>query len=391
VRCNVEKNEQAYIKLQGHLNRQSVGFPVTKSGSETRILKHIFTPREAEIATCLTYKYEPLETIFERARHLIESSDRLAEILDLIEKKGGIELKIKDGKIAYCNAPLVVGMYEFQLGKLTPEFIRDFDEYTSDKKFGVEFISTKIPQMRTIPIAKSIQTHHNVSTFDEVAALLQQAETPFAVFECICRQKKGLIGEPCQVTHRKETCFAAGSMAQAALRSGIGRKATLDESMSILEQNQKEGLVLQPSNTESAEFICSCCGCCCGMLGMHKKLPKPVDFWASNFYAVVDPEACDGCGNCEKRCQVQASRVSEKKHHAFIDLNRCIGCGLCIPTCPKKAINLQKKHSEVIPPATREDLYESIMSHKKGRLGKLKVTGKLIADAILTGQTHLLK
>ena len=254
----MEKNEQAYIKLQGHLDRQAVGFPATKSGSEIRILKHIFTPLEAEIAACLTYRYEPLDAIFERAGHLVESPQKLEEILDRIEKKGGIELKIKDGKKAYCNAPLVVGMYEFQLGKLTPAFIKDFDEYTSDKKFGIEFLSTKLPQMRTIPIAKSIQPQHHVSTFDEVEMLLQQAEAPFAVFECICRQKKSLLGEPCQVTDRKETCFAVGTMAQAALRSGIGREITLDESMSILERNQKQGLVLQPSNTEKAEFICSC-------------------------------------------------------------------------------------------------------------------------------------
>ena len=387
----MEKNEQAYIKLQRHLDRQAVGFPATKSGSEIRILKHIFTPQEAEIATCLTYKCEPLEMVFERAGHLVESPEKLSKLLESIEKKGGIESKIKDGKRLYCNAPLVVGMYEFQLGRLTSEFIKDFDEYTSDKKFGIEFISTKLPQMRTIPIAKSIQPQHHVSTFDEVAVLLQQAEAPFAIFECICRQKKALGGEPCRVTDRKETCFAVGNMAQAILRSGIGREITLDESMSILDQNQKQGLVLQPSNTEKAEFICSCCGCCCGMLGMHKNLPKPVDFWASNFYAVVDTDACDGCGNCEKRCQVGAASVSEEKKQSSIDLNRCIGCGLCIPTCPKKAISLQKKPTEVTPPETREDLYDIIMSNKKGRLGKLKVTGKVFIDAIRTGQTHLLK
>jgi Pyruvate/2-oxoacid:ferredoxin oxidoreductase delta subunit len=180
-------------------------------------------------------------------------------------------------------------------------------------------------------------------------------------------------------------------MAQAVRRSGIGREIKLDEALSILEKNQKQGLVLQPSNTEKAEFICSCCGCCCGMLGMHKTLPKPVDFWASNFYAVVDTDACDGCGNCEKRCQVGAASVSEKKQQSSVDLNRCIGCGVCIPTCPKKAMSLQKKPTEVKPPQTREDLYDIIMAHKKGRLGKLKVTGKLFIDAIRTGQTHLLK
>jgi len=387
----LEKNEQVYINLQRHLDRQAIGFPATKSGSEIRILKHIFTPQEAEIATCLTYKFEPLEMVFKKAGHIVESPEKLAELLDRIEKNGGIESKTKGGQRLYCNAPLVVGMYEFQLGKLTPNFIKDFSEYTSDKKYGIEFLSTKLPQMRTIPIAKSIQPQHNVSTFDEVTKLLQQAEAPFVIFDCICRQKKAIGGDPCQVTDRKETCFAVGSIAQAFLRSGLGRKITLDESMSILEQNQKQGLVLQPSNTETAEFICSCCGCCCGMLGMHKSLPKPVDFWASNFYAVVDTDSCDGCGNCEKRCQVGAASVSEKKQQSFIDLNRCIGCGVCIPTCPQRALFLKKKSTEVRPPKTREDLYDIIMSHKKGRLGKLKVTGKLVIDAIRTGQTELLR
>jgi electron transport complex protein RnfB len=31
------------------------------------------------------------------------------------------------------------------------------------------------------------------------------------------------------------------------------------------------------------------------------------------------------------------------------------------------------------------------MSKKKGKLGKLKVKGKLIFDAVTTGYTHLLK
>jgi ferredoxin len=180
-------------------------------------------------------------------------------------------------------------------------------------------------------------------------------------------------------------------MAQAVLRNGIGREITLNESLSILDENQKEGLVLQPSNTEKAEFICSCCGCCCGMLSMHKSLPKPVDFWASNYYAVEDIDLCNGCGNCEKRCQVRAARVSEQKKKASVDLNRCIGCGLCIPTCPPRARSLKKKVNEVIPPQTRDDLYGIIMSHKKGRLGKLKIMGKIVIDAIRTGQTHLLR
>jgi NAD-dependent dihydropyrimidine dehydrogenase PreA subunit len=329
--------------------------------------------------------------VYGRVRHLVESPEELEKVLNHIQKKGGIESKIKDGKRYYCNAPLVVGMYELQLGRLTPEFIKDFNEYINDKKFGIEFLSTKLPQMRTIPIARSIRVQHNVSTFDEAATLLRQAEPPFVIVECICRKKKTMEGKPCKVTDRKETCLAMGSMAEAALISGNGRDISREEAMSIIEINQKEGLVLQPSNTEKADFICSCCGCCCGMLSIHQKLPKPLEFWASNFHAVVDMKACDGCGVCEKRCQVGAVRVSAKKQPAVVDINRCIGCGLCVPTCPKKAITLLKKPAEIRPPKTREELYDIIMAEKKGTFGKVKLKGKLIFDAIRTGKTDLIK
>jgi NAD-dependent dihydropyrimidine dehydrogenase PreA subunit len=223
-----------------------------------------------------------------------------------------------------------------------------------------------------------------------VTALLQQSEGPFAVIECICRKKREMEGKPCKVTDRKETCLALGDVAQSILLGGAGKEIGREEVLSIIEQNQKDGLLLQPSNTEKAEFICSCCGCCCGMLRIHRSLPKPLDFWASNFQAVVDANACDGCGVCEKRCQVRAVSVSEKKKPAVVDLNRCIGCGLCVPVCSKKAISIHKKAVEIKPPQTKDELYDIIMAKKKSKLGKLKLTGKLFIDAIRTGRTDLL-
>jgi len=387
----VDQNDQVYVRLQQHLNDQTVGFPATRSGVEIKILKHIFTPEEAAIACCLSYKYETLKTIFSRAGGLVDSPEDLAKILQGIQKKGGIESKSNNGKMLYCNAPLVVGMYEYQLDRLTPEFVKDFNEYTSDKKFGLAFLSTKLPQMRTIPIAKSIHPQHNVSTFDEVATLLKQAAPPFAVFECICRKKKSMEGKTCKVTERKETCLAVGNMARMALANNMGRELNVQEALALIEENQKQGLVLQPSNTGKAEFICSCCGCCCGMLRVHKALPKPLDYWASNFYAAVDQETCVGCGACEQCCQVNAVRVPAKKQPAMVDRNRCLGCGVCVPGCPTESITLVKKPVELKPPQTLEELREILMAAKNGRLKKLKLTGKLVVDSVRTGHLNLLK
>ncbi|MGA8017750.1 MAG: 4Fe-4S binding protein [Desulfobacterales bacterium] len=387
----MDPNDQIYVRLQKHLDSQAVGFPATRSGVEIKILKHIFTPEEAEITSYLNYKPEPVQTIFGRVGHLVETPEELEVLLDRIQKKGGIESKIKNGLTHYCCAPLVVGMYELQIGRLSPEFIKDFNEYTSNKKFGIEFLSTKLPQMRTIPVSKSIHPQHYVSTFDEVTSLLQQAEEPFAIIECICRKKKEIEGHSCKVTDRKETCLAIGSVARMVLQSGNGREIARDEALVIMEENQKKGLVLQPSNTEKVDFICSCCGCCCGMLAIHKSLPKPLDFWASNFLAEVDAKKCEACGACEKKCQVGAVAVSEEKQLAVVAPGRCLGCGVCVTTCPAQAITLSKKPTEVRPPQTREDLYDIIMANKKDRLGKIKLTGKLVVDTIRTGQVNPFK
>ena len=387
----MKQDHQAYVKLQKHLDNQAVGFPATRSGVEIRLLKHVFSPEEAEIACCLSHRFEPLETIVRRAGHRVDSAGKLEQSLDRIQKKGGIESKIKNGKMHYCNAPLIVGMYEFQGNRLTGEFLEDFNKYTSDRNFGIEFLSTKLPQMRTIPVAKSIHPQHNVSTFDEVMTLLQKAEEPFAIHECICRKKKSIEGGTCAVTERKETCLSIGPMARMALLSGAGREITREKAITTIEQNQKQGLVLQPSNTEKAEFICSCCGCCCGMLGIQQDLPKPLDFWVSNFYAAVDNDTCEGCGACVKRCQVGAVSVAAKKQPAAVDRNRCIGCGVCVPTCPTKSIALVKKPAEVRPPQTREDLHEIMVAGKKGRLEKIKLVGKLIVDSVHTGHLNLFR
>ena len=385
----MKKENQVYFRLRKHLDRQAVGFPASSSGAEIRILKHIFTSREAEIATCLSFRFETLETLFHKASKMVASRQELERHLENILEKGGIESRIIEGERVYCNSPLIVGMYEMQLDRLTPEFISDFREYASDLKFGLDFLGTELPQMRTIPVSRSIQARHNVSTYDEVTSLVEEAEGPFVIMKCICREKRSLEGHLCKVTQREETCLGMGGAAQSVLLSNRGREISREEALDILRKNEKDGLVLQPSNTEKAEFICSCCGCCCGMLSIQKYLPRPMEFWTSNYYAAVNQDLCDGCGTCQSRCQVDAVKVEAKSKGAVVDLDRCIGCGLCVTSCLKQAITLVKKPVEVRPPETREDLYEILFSKRKGRLGKMKLTGKLFIDAVRRGDYRI--
>jgi electron transport complex protein RnfB len=246
----------------------------------------------------------------------------------------------KENTDYYFTLPFIVGMYEWQLNRLTPEFLADVAEYASDKAFGLEFLSTKLPQMRTIPVEKSIRVEHHVTTCDNLKEIINVTEGPIGILECICRKAAGLRGKPCQKTARLETCMVFGDWAREAIKMGISRPISQAEALEIARQNEADGLVLQPSNNQKVEFICACCGCCCGMLGIQKMLPRPVDFWAANYYAVVNAEACNGCGTCVKRCQVNAVKIDAKAGIARINLDRCIGCGNCVTSCPSGALSL---------------------------------------------------
>jgi hypothetical protein len=112
-----------------------------------------------------------------------------------------------------------------------------------------------------------------------------------AVFNCICKQEKTLIGNPCKMTERQETCIAFNEIAEYWIERGDGRSISREECFEILKHNEEEGLVLQPENVQKPGYFRSCCSCCCGVLDMMKKFPKPAEYWHSNYFAHVDPEA----------------------------------------------------------------------------------------------------
>jgi len=375
------KNDKVYRKLQAHLDKHPVGYPKTISGSDIKVLKHIFTLKEARIATFLDYRFQPLEMIYEKHAPSGYSKDDIEKTLDQIASKGGIGYRNRNGQRFYCNMPLVVGMYEGFLENLTQDFIADFGKYTNSPSFGISFLSTAVPQMRTIPVAESITPQHQISTFDQVSALITDSPGPFAVVECICRKKKAMEGEKCAVTDRKETCMAANEIAAAALEHGMGREISKQDAVDLLAENTRQGMVLQPSNTQEIEFVCSCCGCCCGMLSIQKQLPRPLDFWASNYFAVMDMEKCTKCGLCAKKCQVEAISLKKKNRkieRIRLNAKKCIGCGNCVAACKFDAVSLVKKDKEAVPPKTFEDLNEILMKNKKGTWDKVKMVSKMV-------------
>lgn len=363
---------QVYRELQQHLDKGPVGFPATKSGSEIRMLKFFYSPEEAKLATALSpHKLEPAARILKRAKKLglNYTPDELQKKLDEMFQKGTL-LVYRDGfkEKHYKNAGFTAGgTLDFAVGRITPEIEEAHMEYMKEAFHKAEVGAKNIPQLRTIPVAKSIPNNGKIKigNYDDVRHLVEQAPGPLAVAACVCRKGADKKGTPCKHSDIRETCLQIGAdHARQYVDMGIGRYITKEEAYKILDAAQEAGFILQPENSKHPEAICCCCGDCCGILKSVKMSPKWSDHFATNYYAVVDTAACTGCGTCVKRCQMEARSIVNGK--ASIILDHCIGCGACVTTCPSGASRMQPKEKMLVPPDTKDDTFMKIYTKRVG-------------------------
>ena len=361
----VVEDSDVYRNLQEHLDQMPIGFPRAKSGSDIRVLKHLFTPEEAKIATFLKFgcytNTEPLNQIYERIKNTGMTLQEVEEILDTMAKKGSVMFRKEGERKYYANAMLVIGMYEFKVCSLTKEFLKDLNEYSAEI-WGAKANPTDYKQIRVIPVDIDVEPEHYIAPYDTVRKILEEHEGPFLKVNCVCRQEMEILGEPCKMTNHKDNCIAFGNMAQHYIDQDWGTQISKEETLKLLHQNQEEGLIFRPNNAQNIDFICSCCYCCDGGIGRLLKVPDPANYATSNYYAEVDSDLCTGCGTCIDRCQMKA--ITQIDNISSIEGKRCIGCGNCVAICPSEAINLQKKEEQYIPPQTMEDLYDRILEEK---------------------------
>lgn len=366
--------KRKYKKLQHHLNTFPVGFPSTLSGIELRILRDIFTPEEADAALNFSYRLEPFDRIYDRAREKGFSLDEFRDMVNRLDSKGALSIKEGDHETRYALHPFLIGIFEMQTVRLNPSLYLNLYEYYL-KRFAVEYLTTEIPQLRVIPIQKSIRPDHNITTYDQMSELIDRTKDKISLIECICRKGNDLIGDSCRTTDRRKLCLHLREYHDHSMRFNRGRTISKEEALEILAQSEKEGLVLMPDSTQEIQQLCSCCSCCCGLLGILKTLPRPVDFVASNFYAVLDPRLCVGCGRCQSRCHMGAVKFQEDRAIG-IDRKKCIGCGLCVSTCKAGALRLMKKEKVFIPPKDFQELHEIFINNKKTGARKIWTMAK---------------
>jgi NADP-reducing hydrogenase subunit HndC len=68
----------------------------------------------------------------------------------------------------------------------------------------------------------------------------------------------------------------------------------------------------------------------------------------------IDPEKCQACMLCLRKCPAEAVIGGKKKIH-MIDQEKCTKCGICFEVCPPRFGAVQKISGEPVPPPIPED------------------------------------
>jgi Na+-translocating ferredoxin:NAD+ oxidoreductase subunit B len=330
-----------YERLAEALNRLPNSFPRTKSNIEITLLKKIFLPEEANLASQLTIATEPADAIAKRAGLSSEETDnRLKAMLARGFVWGDAEKKM------YRLAPFIVGIYESQLPRMDHELAHLVEEYFHQG--GADIMRPQPTIHRVIPAQSAVKSEW-ILPYDKLRELLMSCNT-FRVNNCICRTQQDMEGKRrCTFPLNVELVFYRG---EEPKDPPVSPFITKEEALAVLEKTEKIGLVHTTRNVAQGIFyICNCCGCCCGILRGINDFGIEKSVAAANYYSVIDPDKCTGCGTCIKRCQVHA--ISALNEVSVVDRAKCIGCGLCVTGCKANVARLELKPAgeRIEPPA----------------------------------------
>ena len=154
--------------------------------------------------------------------------------------------------------------------------------------------------------------------------------------------------------------MAFGPQAKYVAERGFGRLVSKEGALRILDRSEEAGLIHCSSNTgKYINFMCNCCDCHCGIIQSIKRSVIPMGA-VSSFIVAVDQDACNGCGTCIDRCQMDALTLDGAV--IIRDARRCIGCGLCISVCPTEALKLELRRDAPVPPRDQRELNAAMIS-----------------------------
>jgi ferredoxin len=354
--------ESLYEKLAELFGK--IGYAAEKGPELDALLRALFSKEEARIALNLSpLAPEPAEDV---AARMDADPSETARMLEVMTDKGLIYCSERESGKRYKTIQLVPGIFELQFMRgQTDErarvLARLFDAYFHVREAGGP---KKKPEMtpfaRVIPVEETVQTGIQVHPYEEVSRYIEEADA-ISVSTCYCRHKQRLLGGGCE--HPDDVCLSFGSFARFVINRGFGRAVNREEALDILRRSEESGLVHTTTNTrDQVDFLCNCCGCCCGVIQSVTSSTMPSMTATSNYFAWIDKDACIGCEECVDICAMAAITMEDEM--ARIDLDRCIGCGLCVTACESGALFLRERPKRQEPCASFKDLTKKQVEDK---------------------------
>lgn len=355
-----------YQRLQERLDSHAAGAPAHEAF--TRILKILFSPEEAEVACSLTFIPQSLNKL---AKKIGIEENRLRDLLEPLADRGVIVgIKLRDTS-AYCLLPTVPGLFEFPFMRAERQpHIHDlaelWDRYHKEA-FADAFAGMPTPQMRVIPVKKSIPLASEVLTYEQVVEMIDKAKL-FSLTNCACRVHKGSTCEK-----PMEVCLAFDNAARTLVERDRARWIDKDEALGILSLSEEAGLVHCTNNVaDKLTLICNCCSCCCTLLRGITEIGNPNIIATSSFIVGFNEEDCTGCLLCsENRCPMKAIQAPDD--FITIESDKCIGCGLCVSICPTGALKMERRGVVPAVAATNKELMTTVLKEKGKLEAYLKV------------------
>lgn len=365
--------DDVYKNLAEALDRLPNGFPPTPSNAEIPFLKKIFSPEEASIASQLGKELESLDVITEKIGIPVEEArGKLTDMAErgllwldttVFDPSHDFDKLIEAENPRFRLAPVLVGIFEGLFGSWDHELIHLFEEYMNDG--GAAGIMKPGPGLlRTLPAMEAVKLEQ-ILPYEDVRALIMNPELKkFCAHDCYCRKSRDIHGtRKCEAPLK--VCLSFTTLEHADTPPDE-KEISREEALEILDHCEETGLVHAVTNImKGVEYVCNCCGCCCEILRGINEWGSETSMAASNYYAVIDPGKCTGCGICLERCQVHA--ISEEGEVAVVDRGKCIGCGLCVTGCPEEVAKLKRKpDTEIVHPPVDYAAWERERLHNRG-------------------------
>lgn len=360
-------------------------FPITDTLMD--IMHLLYTDEEVKFIT-KAFRRKPSLTMDQLKEKTGMPEEEILEIITSLADKGALfNQPSSKGFMVYRLLPLImVGTFEYtfmnkieytekekEIAKLFDMLFDELQDVVQDRYDKMLPLFKQIPPVdRTVPIHENVEgkeieievnkeiesPEEKVLAADTIRDIIKKFDD-IAVAHCFCRQHQDLLGNSCEITDLRETCFTFGKSARYVSEHGFGRMISQDEALEILRKSEEEGLVHKAFHPHGdigrdETSICNCCKDCCATFGLWRDGVMPM-VNATNFLSNIDQNLCVGCGTCVERCPVDAIELNNEEK-AERNADWCIGCGICAHFCPESAISLLEGQRKVfVPPPKLRD------------------------------------